>query len=262
MSTQKLEYINFDSFGVVPSNNSNYSTFPYITNSKTQCPHQFNTDFILRSPKQNVKRVYLVSMEIPMAFNNIRSTSFMNFIKINCDGVVKQITIPDGTYTEIESLIVDLNTASSILYPSQNIIFALDASGKMSIIAVAFTSVTVITTNLSYILGWRDNINTNSAGLTIAGTKFLLAHDLSLNFIINNFTSTSSNFNGTKSTFKIPINSTSNTICYVGDNTSFSQYCENNSSVIDRISVSITDRYGYSLHSNSIDYSFTLLFVS
>lgn len=204
---------------------------------------------------------FLLSIEIPTAFNNIRSTSNLNYLNLTCNGTAKQIVIADANITDINTMINVLNAASSLLYPSDAILFSL-VNNKIRISSVNFTTIVVQNTNLSYICGFCTLTNTSVSNSITGASPFLLAFDTFLTMQISNVNSVGSNFNGQPITFKITLGGSAlNYISYLGANNSFSQYATPNVSVIDKISVNFRDRFGYSISNNQIDYSFSLGFM-
>ena len=100
-----------------------------------------------------------------------------------------------------------------------------------------------------------------TARLTVGISVVLLNIDNYINMYITNVSAQSTNANNTLCHFKIPLNASNGVIYYTGDNSSFSQNINVNSSLlISKLSIIVTDRFGYSLHSNNIDYSFSLGF--
>ena len=74
MSTFK--FLNLDSidshFSTAQTNNS----YPFDYQSIYKCPNSFNTEWQLRIPLKNPKKIILKSVEIPITFSNIRSTKY------------------------------------------------------------------------------------------------------------------------------------------------------------------------------------------
>ena len=62
--------------------------------------------------------------------------------------------------------------------------------------------------------------------------------------------------------FKIPLNAVGNTIYYMAENMSFSQYITITDSnfVLNSLRIQIYDRFGKIIKSNELDYTFHLLF--
>ena len=82
-------------------------------------------------------------------------------------------------------------------------------------------------------------------------------------YITNLSAQASHNANGVLCHFKIITNATSGVVYYSSENNSYIQSIEVNSSIpIQSINVVMTDRWGYSLNSSGLDYSFSLAFES
>ena len=269
------QIIHFDSLnGAVYNTSNQYNSYNFNTNYLSTSPNAFNATFNLASPLKNIKKVSLKSIEIPIGWNNIRVNSRLNIIGVasNYDSVTKlfsniySVSIPDKTYSNINVLITDINIAFASLYPSVNIIFSI----VNSYVNVTSTNTSIFTnflymipTNLTYMLGFRANFDVYSVRKTDAPAVYLLNIDNYINMTITNLSASgiNNNANGVSSHFKIITNTVNNVIYYVAENNSFSQNININPNYpITNISVILTDRFGYSLNSAGLDYSFTLEF--
>jgi hypothetical protein len=105
------------------------------------------------------------------------------------------------------------------------------------------------------------------AGQSVIGTllnannNFLLNVDNYINIYFSNIPCIShNNYGGVMSSFKLPLNCTSNVVYYNAENQSFSQYIEITDMhyVLTNFNVKILDRFGYIIPSQGLDYSFTL----
>jgi hypothetical protein len=267
-----IEYIHFDSFNQTYSTSNQNSTYTITTGSASAGPNSFNCEFTLPQPKHWIKKIHLRSVEIPLGFPNIRASSNLNTISLATTysgGVYSNfynITLPDKTYTDINVLITDINALFLSLYPSVNIIFSLNStSGFIQInssTSATFTSyIYIVQTNLSYVLGFRPAINTLSTRQTIAGASYQLNFDNYINMYIANVQAATTNANNTLCHFKIPLNAVSNVIYYNSESSSFAQYINiTSTAVIQKLTIVIYDRFGYSLHSGNLDWSFSLGF--
>lgn len=238
-------FLNFDTIY------SNYtSTNPYDTNFKFSVPIR------------NVKKIYLKSIEIPIGFNNVRSSNGLSSFSFTLNGTSYSITLTDKVYSSMATLLTDINTAISALGISNTITLSISSSNpnKISITLSTSATLVILTTGLSqYILG----INNQSVTGTIlnATNNFLLNVDNYINIYFSNIPSTShNNYGGVISSYKIPLNCTSNVVYYNAENQSFSQYIEITDSnyVLTNLNVKLLDRWGNIIPSQGLDYSFTL----
>ena len=114
----------------------------------------------------------------------------------------------------------------------------------------------------SYFLGFNNDISTKSVNVvtTYFSNVYNLNFDNYLNFTITNLPLSCTNNSLISCSFKIPLNSTQNIVYFNSENSSFTQDITFNDIhyTIDKIDVVITDRYGNSINSNGLDYSFSL----
>jgi hypothetical protein len=160
-------------------------------------------------------------------------------------------------------LLTDINNLILALNLNITIVFSVNATNT-NVIQITLGTASQLfigTTNLSrYILGIANQTITN-ATILIANNNYLLNVDNYINIYLSNIPCQSNNnYNGIMSTFKIPLNCTSNTIFYQCENQSFTQYCEitDPSFVLSRLHIKISDRWGNIINANGLDYSFTL----
>ena len=264
--------INFDSLnGCVYNTGNTYNTYAFNSAYLNLAPNSFNANFTLQTPLRNIKRISLKSIEMPIGFNNIRSSSKTNIIgvSVSYDGTtyrtIYSITLSDKTYSSVTTLLTDINTAFTTLYPSVNIVFA-NSNGYITVSSTSSAIFTgnmyVVNTNLAYMLGFRNNLNTLATRLTTAATVYNLNIDNYLNMYISNISAqASNNANGVLNHFKIILNSTNGVVYYVAESNSYKQSIEVNPHIpISSLNILMTDRFGFSVNSSSLDYSFTLSF--
>ena len=272
MSTSQV--IHFDSInGAVYNTGNNFNSYTFNTDYLSTSPNSFNATFNLSTPLRNIKKINLKSVEIPIGWNNIRANSRLNIIGLATGynattktyANIYSVSLPDKTYSNIATLITDINLAFFSYYPSVNIVFTL-TNGYINITSTNSTVFTnyiyVVPTNLTYLLGFRSNYDIYSLRSTTAPAVYMLNIDNYINMYISNLSSSNThNANGVISHFKIITNSINGVIYYVAENNSFEQSISVNPSIpITNLSVILTDRYGYSLNSSGLDWSFSLEF--
>ena len=268
-----FKFLNLDSKDSVYSTIQSSNTFTYnSTNSTTECPNSYNTEWTLRVPIRNPKRIWLKSVELPIGFANVRKNNGSNTLGIGIlptDGTYT-ITLPDKIYTTITSLLADINTAFASAFSTKSVVFSLKADGfvmvQTNIVANGQNFYIQPSILANTILGF-DSANaytdptyiSNTPPTRCARSMFLLNPDNYINLFISNLSSTDCNNNGVPSSFKIPLFQINGTVQYSGSNASFDQYLPVNSvNVINSIKVVLTDRWGYNICSRGLDYSLTL----
>ena len=98
-------------------------------------------------------------------------------------------------------------------------------SGFIKVSSSVNASFTVDDTNLGYMLGFRSNININTANNCYAGYLYNLAQDMYLNVFISNLNvGYSPNTNMKPTSFQVPINAGSFAINYSAANLSYEGY--------------------------------------
>jgi hypothetical protein len=185
--SSKIEYLHFDSLNQTYNSSNQFNTFPIVIGSATSGPNSFNCDFSLPSVRRNVKKIQLKSIELPLAFPNIRANSNLNTIAVatTLTGTVYSgvynIALSDKVYKDISTLLSDINAQFLLLYPSVNIIFSVNASGYIQVSSsssgIFSSNILVINSNLTYLLGFRT-YNTMTTRLTTAIAPYQLNIEL------------------------------------------------------------------------------------
>ena len=78
--------------------------------------HCYNTNILINKPIANIKEISLKSIEMPLFFNNIRTTNNSNFFSFKFsygvyDNISINISIPELNYITINSLLTALNSS-------------------------------------------------------------------------------------------------------------------------------------------------------
>lgn len=259
-----ITYLHLDSTNQVYETGSKYSTYAIIPNNRQYAPNGYNVKFKMRSPFQNIKRIYLKSFETAILFPNIRASSLLNTITVNCNSTLKTIIIPDNTYTSLTTLCADLNTLVSSQFPSDGLTFSVSTTtnaGNICVNSSVHSSVQVERTNLGQQLGFRKSMDTLSTNNCYGSYKPNLAFDKFIHVYIPSLgNSNNDTNNGILSSFKILTSSQSNVVNYTTENISFGQFINvsNPTTPISEIHVLVYDFLGYSLNSAGADISMTL----
>ncbi len=151
-----------------------YNTYKFNSGPNTNY-NSYNMDFKLPTPLLNVKSVYLNTLELPIAFPNVRANSNLNTIILSANSNLSNpftISLVHKNYTDINTLLVDLNNSAVSLYPSVNVYFSLSQTGYVKITSTTsstFTSLIFIKpTNLSYLLGFRPAYDVQTSDIIMA----------------------------------------------------------------------------------------------
>jgi hypothetical protein len=207
----------------------------------------------LKNSLQSHNTFYSLLIEISVLLPTIRSASGTNYINVVRNGTTKKITLVDKIYTSITTLVADLNISATTLFPSQNIIFSVDSyTGNIMVGSTSFASITVLDSNLAYILGFRSAINTNGTNYCTAAYLYNLAMDSFVYMYISNISTISSpNCNRINCSFKIPINTGSYNVNYTSTNLNYEDYIEitNPNMPISELKIQIIDRWGANINS-------------
>ena len=235
---------------------------------KINSNNSFICKFILKEKLLNVKRIYLKSLELANACNNIRFPySFIRFTT-TVDGVITTqiLSLINKSYIDINLFLIDLNILLStiILKTGESIQFAISTSeiNKLVIKATLITSSIIIYNEglIFYYLGQLSNNFTLINGTNNLLYCYNLCFDNYYNMNIQNLFLPTTNNNNFACTFKLIVNSITNTIPYTSENNNFVQdvICNHNT-MLSELIINITDRYGNTLTS-SYDFSFSLGF--
>jgi hypothetical protein len=242
-----LTFLNFDTI-----NSSYTSNNPY------------DTAFYFNVPIRKAKKIYLKSVEIPIGFNNIRTSSNgLNEFEFTVNSVTYTIILTDKVYTSISTLLTDINNAILVLGLSFTVVLSVNStnSNKITLTLSTSSTITILPTGLSVnILGFTSNQSITGTILN-ASNNYLLNADNYVNMYFKNIPSNShNNYGGVMASYKIPLNCTSNVIYYQSENQSFSQYIEitDVNYILTKLHVQILDRWGNIIPSQGLDYSFTL----
>ena len=253
---QKKQFLHFDTI------NSTYKT------------DSFNTSFKLCTVYQRVSRLYLKSIELPIGFCNVRSSyNTISYNIIQNVTFTKTFKLPEKTYNSIALFLFDLNAAFlTSITPFLSInesapVFSINPLNTNKIIMIQTLIGTQMTLNgagflPSYFLGYNNDISTKSGNIvtTYFSNVYNLNFDNYLNMTFTNLPLNTTDNSLVACSFKIPLNSIQNVIYFNSENSSFTQDININDIhyIFSKLGVVITDRYGNSINSNGLDFSFSL----
>ena len=221
----------------------------------------FNTNFKLNEQFTKIKKISLMSLEMPIGFYNIRTGS-TNYISFCLNGIVYNLTFNEVNYTSINTLITDMNTLfAQYLTLPLTLVMSLDSTNHIKLTISNLRPVTsfyIIDSPFTmYILGFRQSYDklVDTVGETIITTTWangIMSNSISTGFLSANSTyyykaSTSTynlnpdnyismyipqlfgcvlNMAGLNTSFKIPLNCVTGTTYYLQDNQNFKQIIE------------------------------------
>jgi hypothetical protein len=251
-------YLYLDSSNQQYNTQSRFSTYQIIANNQQYSPNAFNCLYRLKSPIYNVSKLFLKSAEFPVLFHNIRATSLMNTLPIRCSSVLKTLIIPDSTFSSVSSLCSYLTTLATSQYPSDNIVFTIHTNSCIKISSITHSSIYMETSNLSSVLGFKQGIDTLTSNNCIGTYKPNLSYDDKIYIFIENMNTNSQSCLNFNTTFKIPVSANSGVLNFTNSNSIFEQYIEYPSSTpLTELNIIIYDKFGYNLHAQGADISFT-----
>ena len=276
------------------SKNSSYIINPNNTSLNTR--NSFHTNYKLSQEFSKIKKISLISLEIPIGFNNIRagSTNVFSFLLNN---IRYDLYMKETNHTSIDSLIADLNLRFYMYVVLPVIITASVTSTnriRLNLSGMRPITFSLIDTNFSYnICGLRGNIDklidtgtetttiiTMANGIVNSNTStsipsstspyYYLASQSTYNLNPDNYISLFipqlsgcvADMNGSNTTiFKIPMNCIYGMTYFFQENLNFKQEVEitdKNFRLTD-LTITIYDRYGKNIENNGLDYSLSLL---
>jgi len=247
----------------------NYDVNATDTNIKYY--HPYNLYFTLVNPISNIKRIYLKSVELPIALYNVRSTGSMNLCSVGwivtgqSGGFDYRVTA--GFY-KLDNLLgtsgvgaASVQAALQVGGVKASYSFSSTTGTNGFTICQLTHNATSFTIKDSFlmnsILGFSSGTYTSSP---ISGTTPInICPDTHLYMFITNI---QSNNNNTKpATFKIPLGSYLSPPAYTHyeDNNEQQQITvSSNTFILDKLNIIIYDKFGYALQ-GYLDWSFSIL---
>lgn len=259
-STFSTQFLHFDS--------ANATYIPDVNNTTTSTTNPYRSQYAMSQTFHKLKRVHLVSLELPIGFTNVRTGS-TNTFSFNLNGSYYNLVLPEKNYTSITTLLSDLNALLVGKVANVSIVISLTTSLTTPLrLLITFTGSTttstfaIIDTNLSkYILGFRNSKDTlvNSV-YTASYANYNLNCDNYILMYIPTLNCINASMSNQISTFKIPLNTITNQVYFYQEENAFKQFVDIDSSnlTINNITVILYDKFGCNLNPNGADWSFTL----
>jgi hypothetical protein len=251
----------------------------YLTNTQntaTTRPNPYEVQFTLPAQIRNVRRVALKSAEVPVSFGQTRGavvqSSCAGYYAVKINGTRYEFTMSSRTYSSITSFITDFQTEwdAFVGTPSGkggtlSVITEVGASGNQHFLLFTFptsTTVEFVDGVLSRsIMGFKSSIDSATGTGIGASGRFNLNADNFLAMYIKDIPNSSTSVSSKPCTFKIPLNAGYGNVCYYSDGAGFAQWVDvpaHYNYNMDRLTVSIYDRWGYQINPWGGDYTFTL----
>ena len=206
----------------------------------------FQCSVILGNRHRKIRSISLKNAQVPIGFYNVRAP----YNTMNVNSIV--YTVPPGNYSSV-SFLATLNTTigNSVgvfaINPAQNLVTFTAGSG-----AVTFT---VAPLSLLAFLGFT---NGQTGTFITATSSYIINFDTYINVWIENLGQSS--LEPSQITFKLPLNVNSGGILQWTELSQFTQkvIVTDRGVRLDRLNITVLDRYGNIMNNNGIDWSFTL----
>ena len=238
--------------------------FDTLDASYTTTP--FNCLFTFQNPITNIKKIYLKSLELPVDITNIRSG--LSTFTISYNSTIYSKTLPDNNYTNISTLINDLNTIWTATITNITVLFSVNTLNN--IISVKLTGTVPLTFSIiptkfsTNILGYKyqSGSATGNTYSVVASNQYLLSVDNYIIFNLMNLSVDNNNISNTVCNFKIPLNASNGMVYFENEFSNLSQYVCNGDRALrlSSLKIQLNDRFGNALYQNNNDFSFTLGF--
>ena len=239
------------------------------TDSNVKYYHPYNLYFPLVNPITNINRIYLKSVEMPIALFNIRNSGTMNLFTVDwiIGGFDKsgRFRIAPGLYPSISNLIsAGVNNAVvNIAITSSNpcaMSFTTTTTSNGFTVCQLTHNASSFTINdsffMNYILGFSSGTYTDS--VIVGTTPINIFPDTHLYMFISNLHS--NNNNAKLASFKIPLGSYSSPPSYTHYEENNEQQLitvNNKSFLLDKLNIIIYDKFGYAI-TGYLDWSFSI----
>jgi hypothetical protein len=158
--------------------NISFLNFDTINSTYTSANNPYDCAFNLNIPIKRAKKIYLKSIEIPIGFNNIRTSSngLNNFI-FTINSTTYTVILVDKVYTSISALLIDINNQILTWGLSFTIVLSVNStnSNKLTLTLSTSNTITILPTGLSV------NILSFTLNQSITGTILNATNNYLLN---------------------------------------------------------------------------------
>jgi len=211
----------------------------------------FNCTVLFTQHHRRVRTVSLKNAQIPIGFYNIRPP--YNTFTAN----TTTYTLPPNNYT--------ISSITSALTTQTGLTFASYANNTVSVTGSNALTVYSRTSppDVGYFLGFSNasaSVSTGSGVANIVSSTgvYNLTPDMYINIWLQNIGTSSQET--TQCSFKIPLDNIINGVCYWTESSHHVAKVDvtDSSVIIDRLIITVVDRYGNVLNNNGLDWSMTL----
>jgi hypothetical protein len=210
----------------------------------------FQSTIILGNRHRAIRTAALKDAQIPVGFYNVRAP--YNAITLN--GTV--YTVPPGNYN-ITSL---LNALNSQITNSVGVFNTAPTTNQVSFVSNnGQVIISVLPLTLGYFLGFTNGQTAPGTNMAVTGTNsYITNFDTCFYIWIQNLGTSS--LDGQQITYKIPNNTGSGSIIQYTQGSNWDQtiVVTDRSNRLDRLIVTVIDRFGNVMNNNGLDWTFTL----
>ena len=227
--------------------------------------HVYNTNIKINQSVTNIKEISLKSIELPIFFNNIRSSNNSNLFNFTFsystfNNIVINVTISELNYINISSLLTAINNSISStisIYSGLSIVLSVYNTNYIRLTHNCITLTLNKCLLINNILGFNSGTYT---GNITTSNFYSLNIDNYIMLYITNLSGSDAITNGKIMTFKIILPNTNGSVLFLGEHNSFNQTISitNPFFVLSSLNIMILDRFGFPINGGNAHYSFTL----
>ena len=227
--------------------------------------HVYNTNIKINQSVTNIKEISLKSIELPIFFNNIRSSNNSNLFNFTFsystfNNIVINVTISELNYINISSLLTAINNSISStisIYSGLSIVLSVYNTNYIRLTHNCITLTLNKCLLINNILGFNSGTYT---GNITTSNFYSLNIDNYIMLYITNLSGSDAITNGKIMTFKIILPNTNGSVLFLGEHNSFNQTSSitNPFFVLSSLNIMILDRFGFPINGGNSNYSFTL----
>jgi len=253
---------------------SSFDLLHFDTNDKNcqfgTTGNAYDVNFTLSNTYKKIRKINLVSLEMPITFTNIRNENTSNIINITIGRTTNyNITLSNKNYTSISTLLTDINTAFSQIgtvntRPTLSLGDRISGNNCVRITIPTANTIQIFDSILmNTILGFPKgyyNYLRDPVSNILGSYSYNLNYD---NFVALylNIPSTCTSSGNHLISYKIPLNALSGMVYYLGQNNTFEQsiVISDQNFVLNNFRIQVFDRFGYPII-QATDYTFSLSF--
>jgi len=217
--------------------------------SKTNS-NPFQCSVLFGNRHRGFKTASLLNAQIPIGFYNVRSP--YNSITIASN----TYTVNPGSYTTPASF---LTAVSNVTAPLNGTWSYLSNTNQINFSSGSSMTITVPTgltyPSLAQLLGFTS---TQTGTSITAQNSYIINFDTYINIFIENIGTSS--LEPSQITYKVPVNGAVGNVIYWNENSQFTQKINvtDDRSRVDRLNITVLDRFGNILNNNGLDWSFSI----